>query len=546
MSLLDDIDRRIRDGAMKPEHRRQCRVCVDCFSKFLGREATREDLTDENIAAWLDSLSFTASTIRHRRDAINGLRQWIAANPDPNAEQPGETIHRLDQWRWTEKNGLQKRREGERRLKLTDSITADFASMVRKKMDPHDINPDVFVMLLAKWKRDGMRAQSLDQRLTWFIQRNHVAAELGWCEVHDFSHIHIYRTRHWTENRQNLPMPEPLPEPKLQSDKAGLTLIDFLNQTYVPARLVGKSQRTVKMYRITINAFGKWLGRPARLADLTTETVSNFLRWLMENTELSPATIEKDRVQLSALWRYAARKNILAEYPDIMPIRVPERVPDAWSNDDMQALLRSCDNTRGVIGQVEASKYWSALVCVIYDTAERISAVMQIEHSDIDRDGWLTVRGEYRKGKTRDKRYRLRPETIARIKAMNDGTRGKVFKWPYNATYIWRKFGDVLEAAGLPNNRRTKFHKLRRTTASNFSAAGGDAQALLDHTSRRTTMRYLDPRTLKEVMPADLLPGIGQAESQPPEVTEGDTPEDTNGDALLDEFKKFLQNKRGA
>ncbi|WP_436716388.1 tyrosine-type recombinase/integrase [Roseiconus lacunae] len=540
MTLYDDIDLRAKQTEMPSVSVDSLRRTVKCFSDYLGRDATREDLTDEAIGGWLDSLPLSTNTIRHRRDSIGGLRAWVAANPDPNASSSDRSVFLLDRWKWSEGRGLEKRRLGVRQQRLTPTITADFATVVRKAMEVEDINPDVFAMLMTKWKRESVRTGSIERRLKWFVHQNRVAAELGWGELHDFSGIHVSRTRHWTENRYNMPTPEPLPKSKDESEKRSMTLQEFLDDHYVPARLVGKSKRTIKMYGMCINAFGKWLGRQPVIEDLTTETVSRFLQWLMENTELSLATIEKDRVQLSAMWRYAARKNILPEYPDIMPIRVPDRVPDAWSDNDMKTLMESCEKTEGNIGEIPASIFWPALVSVIYDTAERISAVMQIRHSDIDSDGWLTVRGEYRKGKTRDKRYKLRPETLERIASIRAVSNGKVFPWPYYPNYIWPKFGGVLEAAGLPNNGRTKFHKLRRTTASNFSAAGGDAQALLDHSSRRTTMRYLDPKRLKEVMPADLLPGIG--EEKPAETT--DTPDES--ERLLNDFKKFLQQNRGA
>ena len=62
-----------------------------------------------------------------------------------------------------------------------------------------------------------------------------------------------------------------------------------------------------------------------------------------------------------------------------------------------------------------------------------------------------------------------------------------MFHWPSNYLYIWKIYGKILEAAGLPNNRRTKLHKIRRTVATYYEAAGGNATQLLGHSSRKIT-----------------------------------------------------------
>jgi len=51
-----------------------------------------------------------------------------------------------------------------------------------------------------------------------------------------------------------------------------------------------------------------------------------------------------------------------------------------------------------------------------------------------------------------------------------------------------------LAAAGLPTDRRSKFHRIRRTVASAVAEAGGNPSEALDHASPKTTKRYLDPR----------------------------------------------------
>jgi hypothetical protein len=51
---------------------------------------------------------------------------------------------------------------------------------------------------------------------------------------------------------------------------------------------------------------------------------------------------------------------------------------------------------------------------------------------------------------------------------------------------------------------------MRRSVASYFKQAGGDATELLDHSARSVTQAYLDPRIVTQVQAMDLLPPIGR------------------------------------
>ena len=46
---------------------------------------------------------------------------------------------------------------------------------------------------------------------------------------------------------------------------------------------------------------------------------------------------------------------------------------------------------------------------------------------------------------------------------------------------------------------------MRRTVASKYEAAGGNATALMDHTKRSVTLLYLDPKIAKQPQVIDLL-----------------------------------------
>lgn len=283
------------------------------------------------------------------------------------------------------------------------------------------------------------------------------------------------------------------------------TVRDFYTHSYQPLRLRSASQRTRSLYINTLNNFDRFLERTALLSDLTDESLSRFIGWHLTKGN-SPATANKDAGQLLALWRFAARKRLVEIFPDVQLEREPQRVPVAWIEDELPRLLWSCDQEQGSLGGVPAKLWWHTLHLVQWDTAERIGAVRALtwDHIDIDR-GWIIFEAESRKGRTRDRAFSCSPDTLDYLKMIRFPIRKDVFPWPFTSNHIYNHYRRILRRAGLPTDRKSKFHRMRKTAASFFAAAGGDPQDLLDHTSRKTTRKYLDPRIVKPVNPKDLL-----------------------------------------
>ena len=283
-------------------------------------------------------------------------------------------------------------------------------------------------------------------------------------------------------------------------------LVEFFDQHYLPLRLRSRSQNTVRLYRHTFRKFAEFLGRPAKLSDLTDSVVSRLLSWCREK-ELSPRTANKLRDQLLAIWRFACRKGVVRVWPDVEPEPEPERIPQAWSPQQLEALFAAIRQTRGWVGKIRADLFWNALHLVLFDTAERIGAVMRLTWGNVDLDsGWVRFPAETRKGGKRDRAYRIDRETIEALRLILIPWRDDVFTWPYDASYIYARYKRVLKRAGLPFDRESMFHRMRRTTASMYELAGGNATDLLGHSSRSVTKKYLDPKICQRDHAIDRLP----------------------------------------
>lgn len=282
--------------------------------------------------------------------------------------------------------------------------------------------------------------------------------------------------------------------------------LDELFATYAAMRLLGRSEANRHQYRVTVSRFAKHLGRTPTIADLTDLNVATLMQTMLDKGR-SPATCNKARDHLTAMWRFASRHRLIDTWPEVKSVPEPERVPVAWTVEELDALLGVIADLEGAIGGTPAADWWTALIMVLWDTGERIGAVLQLRWSDLRlMHGTVVFRAETRKGRTRDRLHHLHPDTVTRLRRL--AHHPQVFHWDRSYNLIWSHFGRLLTKAGLPADRRSKFHRIRKTAASYYKANGGNPTELLDHSSERITRAYLDP-TIVGVRPAhELLPRL--------------------------------------
>ena len=259
---------------------------------------------------------------------------------------------------------------------------------------------------------------------------------------------------------------------------------------------------TLRLHELGVEQFSRTLGRPARVDDFTDRNLARHASRRLADGR-SRATIAPEQSKLLALWRYACRRGYCREWPTIGPIKIPDRVPLAWMRDEIAKLFAACE-TMAPVGGVPGPDWWEAILSVMWDSGERITATLGIEWWGVDLERLtILVPAEVRKGQTTDRLYPIASDTAARL-ALLPRDRSP-FHWPYCEATLYNRYEKLLERAGLPTDRRSKFHRVRRSTASHYEAAGGNATELLGHTSRKVTRLYLDPRIVRTPSAVDLL-----------------------------------------
>ena len=291
------------------------------------------------------------------------------------------------------------------------------------------------------------------------------------------------------------------------------TIEYFFNNTYRPLKLRGRSANTVRLYGCLFRQLQRHLHRRPIVADLNELTIAGYLM-ARADAGRSPYTVEKERCQLMALGRLAHARGLLPVAPVVQPTIMPERVPHAWTIDQLRRLFHAADNMAGTVYGCPAGLWWGALIRVAWETSERIGALLAVERHHLA-GTVLVVPASARKGGRRERIYHLSQPVAAHVAAvLAHHDKPRIFPWERSKTYLWNRFRLMKKNAGLPPGRRLAFHQIRRSAASWYAHAGGDAAKFLGHSSPRITEKwYLDPRIADTApAPCDVLPNIDQTD----------------------------------
>lgn len=292
-----------------------------------------------------------------------------------------------------------------------------------------------------------------------------------------------------------------------------MTLREFFGTTYRPLKLRGRSANTARLYDNLFRQFDKWLATEGIAAEGCIEHLDELLlaRYLEHRASTrSPYTAEKERSQLLALARLAWERRVpgLERMPTCPPGVLPDRVPTAWTAEEMQRLFAAAGRARGFVGTIPAGEWFPAAIMLAYETGERIGALMATPANDYRRPT-LTVQPTARKGGRRGRVYSLSDGLCERLDLITRHGYPMLLPWLQEPTHVYHRLKKILKAAGL-GGKRLAWHQIRRTAISQIAAAGGDPVAFAGHANPAVTKRwYLDPRMAdRGPKPHELLPRL--------------------------------------
>jgi integrase len=262
------------------------------------------------------------------------------------------------------------------------------------------------------------------------------------------------------------------------------------------APLKNLSDRSVKMYESTLDRFRDFLGHEPTVDDLTDLTAAKFLRWRQTHQHskfklISPASLAKDSAHLRSLWTWLAKKRWkrsdgeLIEFPDYARPRVPKPVPKAYKAEELARLVEVARTRKGYICGKPAAWYWPTKILAMFQTGERIGAILEIRWSEVDLERHtLTFLAATRKGHRETITRPITPELSRMLAAQKGAPNERVWPWldDREMLSLYGSLRVLCRVAGVPYH---PFHSIRKSTASYLKRAGISA------TGRESNLGYL-------------------------------------------------------
>jgi integrase len=305
-------------------------------------------------------------------------------------------------------------------------------------------------------------------------------------------------------------------EPIVLDEDEG-TLWHYCLKSYFPTNLRIRSDATVRQYRYAVGDFKLYLGHDPTAADLTDDNLAAMAKFMLTRNR-TPRTVNERLSRIKTLWTFMARRDRSMNFPTVQRMKSPKRLPRAWTRTEIDKLYGACGRMPGRVGELPAADWWAAILAVVWDTGERIGAVLACRWEWLDwSTGDLRIPAESRKGCERDMAYRLHRDTLLALRKIQ-GPGELIFPWPYSQGSLYDGFRRLLKLAGLKIEPRAAFHKIRRSVASHLQAGGYSACEALGHSTAQVTKdSYLDPRIVGAVRPSEVLfrPGVAAPVAAP-------------------------------
>jgi integrase/recombinase XerD len=267
----------------------------------------------------------------------------------------------------------------------------------------------------------------------------------------------------------------------------------------------GLAENSISAYSRDLIRFNRFLEMSSlQLADVTAQTMRDFLSWLKEE-ELSQSSINRVLSALRTFFRYlSSEKGFPDPLTDIEKSRQVRRLPKALTVAEIVAMIEAAYR----VGEPTSLRE-QALLELLYGSGARVSEVVNLDLSDIHQitnDGVevQTVKlrgkggkdrivplGSFAKAALLDYLTRVRPnlaknstKTSAALFLNQRGTR-------LSRQSAWRFVLNAAKAAGVSG--KVSPHVFRHSYATHLLDGGADirvVQELLGHASVTTTQIY--------------------------------------------------------
>lgn len=138
-------------------------------------------------------------------------------------------------------------------------------------------------------------------------------------------------------------------------------------------RIEGRSEKTLKYYRSTIEKLLEAIGKSVRY--VTTEDLRSYLAEYQEKNDSSKVTIDNIRRILSSFFGWLEDEDYIIKSPvrRIHKVKTGKTVKETYSDEDLELMRNKCSEKRDL-----------AMIDMLASTGMRIGEMVLLNRSDID------------------------------------------------------------------------------------------------------------------------------------------------------------------
>ena len=283
--------------------------------------------------------------------------------------------------------------------------------------------------------------------------------------------------------RLNAILDEILTETRLDADlKSSEEILDiFLSSK----RLEGRSQKTLDLYRFTIEKMLERMDKNICL--LTTADIRDYLSWYQTEHNVSKATVDGIRRNLSSLFHWLEDEDYIFESPlrRIHKIKITKKVKEPYSDEDFERLRDGCKYLRDL-----------TILEFLFSTGMRIGEMVKLNRNDIDfdeRECIVLGKGDKERTTYFDARTKLHLKEYLATRTDDNPALFVSIRKP--ATRITEGGMEIMmRRLGVRTNvEKCHPHRFRRSCASTALEKGmplEQVQLMLGHSNISTTLLY--------------------------------------------------------
>lgn len=272
----------------------------------------------------------------------------------------------------------------------------------------------------------------------------------------------------------------------------------------------GVTESTVDQLIYAVKRLEHFLGRPATIEDLNSDTLNRWLKDMAGAERYAIATINSTRGAIIGLWSFAHVIGESQSSPSrVRRLKRPDTTTRAWTKEELSRLIAAASQLpadRYLPNGVQYRTYFATLIELAYYTGLPRADLMSITAAEFSRRPEdQSAKLVHIRCKTGGVMVGSAPEEVfdrflaMQFRIRKDGHSGweTPLKWPrsWRMLYIWME--RIKKDAGVPTDGA--LHKIRRSGATHVLMDGREPSFYLNHSDPRLARRhYVDRLQLND------------------------------------------------